>query len=133
MILGMGKTALAIPATLLGAVVLLALAYSPVTCSCVDPATALALQAGMGRPDAPVDLDPDRLEAGLNRSLQGQPVVFGEYPYSREDGCVRADAETIVCRVPIDDSVLMAREFKVTYRLRQGRFQQADVDLVRWP
>lgn len=129
----MTRTAITISATLLGALALLAAGYAPATCACVDPATALAMHAGMGGPGNPLDFDPTTLQAALNRKLVGRPVVFGEYPYTSQAGCAQDGPDAIVCHVPIDHSLLLAREFEVTYRSSGGVFQAATVSLVRWP
>lgn len=113
-------------------VALLPLAYAPASCACVDPATALALHAGMGSA-IPVDRSPEALAAGLNRQLAGTTVDPAQRPYRPEDGCEAAGTDRLVCIVPIDRSWLLAREYRVEYRTRAGEFLQASVTRVWWP
>lgn len=126
----MGKI-LATASVIAAAFGVLLLSYAPATCACLDPVQALALHAGL---HAGQDINPVSLETGLNRTLAGQDVVFGKYPYTSEEGCSKnGPNDPIVCRIPIDNSVLLSREYRVAYHSRDGLFQKATVVLVRWP
>ena len=110
----------------------LTLGYSPPGCSCVDTVTALAFHAGYDRVTEGTDLSPAAIEASMNTHTVGSAVVFGQYPYTSEDGCKRESSQLIVCKVPGGRSALLTRGYKVTYQLQNGQLSRATVVRAYW-
>ena len=119
----------AIAALVVGA---LTLGYSPPGCSCIDTVTALAFHAGYERVTEETDLSPAAIEASMNSHLVGSDVLFGQYPYTSEDGCKKESSQLIVCKVPGGRSLLVTRGYKVTYQLQNGKLQHATVVRAHW-
>ena len=124
---GAGGTLVAL---LLGGALLLG--YSPSACGCIPPALNLAFMAGMGVPGNPVVMSAEKNECGLNHELRGTKIVFGEFPYTHEDGCTQKSDSLIVCMVPEEESPLLKKGFRFTVHSQSGLFKGASVARSRW-
>ena len=110
----------------------LTLGYSPPGCSCIDTVTSLAFHAGYERVTKGTDLSPAAIEASMNTHTVGSDVVFGQYPYTSEDGCKKESSQLIVCKVSGGRSSLLTRGYKVTYQVKNGKLQHATVARAYW-
>ena len=110
----------------------LTLGYSPPGCSCIDTVTSLAFHAGYDRVTDATDLSPRAIEESMNTNLLGSSVVFGQSPYTTEDGCETKSDQVIVCKIPGGRSRLFTRGYRVTYQLKNGKLQHATVARAYW-
>ena len=110
----------------------LTLGYSPPGCSCIDTVTSLAFHAGYERVAEGTDLSPAAIETSMNTHTVGSDVVFGQYPYTSEDGCKKESSQLIVCKVPGGRSLFLTRGYKVTYQVQNGKLQHATVVRAYW-
>ena len=105
------------------------LAFSPVSCACVNPLQSLAMAAGLDYMSPNIaNYSAHQLETGLNANLIGQ-TIGPSPPNSILTGCVGRSATNFTCFVPTNESVLLSRGFAVSFVVQQsGVFEQAHVE-----